>query len=113
MQCMSQLSESTCPQLQHQGTKATNWSKGAMLGKKKFYFLKKMGRSGDRKQDFFLLRPKKTIAFAHAQEDYCFTSVSLPKVSLWLTLGKQKTNVNYLKSFQLSFEIMLYKRRYG
>ena len=36
--------------------KATNSNKGGMLGKK-FYFLKKMGRSGDRKQKIFLVRP--------------------------------------------------------
>ena len=79
MQCMSQLSESTCPQLQHQGTKATNWSKGAMLGEKKVLFSQENGSVG---------WPEAGFLFGAAQEDYCFTSVSLPKVSLWLTLGK-------------------------
>ena len=64
MQCMSQLSESTCPQLQHQGTKATNWSKGAMLGKKKkVLFSQENGSVG---------RPEAGFLFGAAQEDYCY-----------------------------------------
>ena len=35
----------------------SNWNKGGLLGKKNFYFLEKLGRSGDWKQKIFLVRP--------------------------------------------------------
>ena len=49
---MSQWSVGTCPRLQQQGTRQLTGIKEVCWAKK-FYFLKKMGRSGDRKQEFF------------------------------------------------------------
>ena len=40
------------PKIATARNKATNWNIGGMLGKKKFYFLEKMGRSGDWQQNF-------------------------------------------------------------
>ena len=43
--------------------KATHsiWNKEFYWARKKFYFLKKMGRSGDRKQKIVLVRPKQLL----------------------------------------------------
>ena len=79
MQGTSQLSESTCPQLQHLGTRQLTGVKEPCWAKQKFYFLKKMGQSGDRKQDFSLVLPKKTIASC---------PLDCRKCHIWLTLGK-------------------------
>ena len=51
--CMSPWSVSTCPRLQQHGTRQLGGIKEVYWAKKIFSFPKKMGRSGDWKQNFF------------------------------------------------------------
>ena len=60
--CMSQWSVSTCSRLQHQETSKLIGRTGVCFAKENFYFLKKMGRSGDWKQKQILLWPKAFVS---------------------------------------------------